>query len=297
MEFFAFPGQGSHAPGMGRRLASRFPAADDLLCSVEMETGVAVRELMWESPVDVLTRTENAQPAIVALSLAALEAWRTVATRTCPDWVSGHSVGSLAAAVASGSLTPAEGVRLARRRGEIMATAPGDGRMLAVAVASDEASRSLTELAEHFELDLACFNGPRQIVLAGASKDIAAARRQLGARSAELKVSHAFHSRLMDPVVPSWKDALAAVRFQDPQTPYLSSRTGQLVVSGDRIRSDLARGIREPVRWDLVSHKAALCQRGTILGSGASLLRMWRGSPIASTTTVVDDNFTVVAHA
>lgn len=294
--FWAFPGQGSQTPGMGRRLAERSTAAADLLDRATSASGFDLRRLMWDSTADVLVKTENAQPAVVAFSLAALAAWRSEEVRAEPVWVAGHSVGSLAAAAAAGSLDPVAAIGLARRRGEIMSTAPGSGGMLAVAVTSDISRQAVARLAEDLDLDIACVNGARQVVLAGALEAIVLAGRHLGARSLQLTVSHAFHSRLMAPVVPAWSRELESADFRDPIVPCLSSRTGELLTTGAAIRHDIEHGIRETVRWDLVTDVAADCDAGAVFGSGASLMRMWRGTVFGAWVELVDDDFRMAAH-
>jgi len=293
--FLAFPGQGSQSPGMGRGLASRFPVAAQAFDEASEAIDLDLRALLWGSSAKRLTRTENAQPAILLHSVAALRVWR--AERGSPEgavapiWAVGHSVGALTAAVAVGAIDLADAMRLARRRGELMASAPGAGGMLAVAVTSSDSARTTTEIAGGLGLDVACYNGDRQLVLSGEVERIGEASRILGSKSLALEVSHAFHSRLMDPIVPEWRRTVAGVRFGDPSVPYLSASTGELHGTADGIARDLADGVRAPVRWHIVSERAQTAGGGLIFGNGSPLKRMWRRTRLADRVDVVDDSF------
>lgn len=293
--FFAFPGQGSQSPGMGQSLVSRFPVAAETFDEASEALDLDLRALLWSSSASQLTRTENAQPAILLYSVAALRVWRaereTSNNATTPVWAAGHSVGALAAAVAVGALDLTDAMRLARRRGELMASAPGVGGMLAVAVISADTERTTTEVAGELGLDVACYNGDRQLVLSGDHERIGDARRILGSKSLALDVSHAFHSRLMDPIVPEWRRTVAEVRFADPDVPYLSASTGELHRTADGIASDLADGVRMPVRWQVVTECAQTAAAGLIFGNGSPLKRIWRRTPVGDRVEVVDDSF------
>ncbi|MFJ4037536.1 ACP S-malonyltransferase [Microbacterium sp. NPDC090007] len=246
------PGQGSQVPGMGKRLTERFPAARAVFDDGADALGFDLREVMWCGSAEMLTNTENAQPAIVLFSIAALRAWETVVPhRNGAQWAAGHSVGAVAAAIAVGALTVADGVRLCRTRGELMGSAPGSGAMLAVAASSTRARDEVVELAQATGVEVACRNGELQIVLSGSSSAIDAARSVLGGRARVLDVSHGFHSALMDPVLGPWTDAVANVGFRDPESPMLSSITGERLKTAADVREDLRLGIRSTVRWDL----------------------------------------------
>ncbi|MCL2089829.1 MAG: ACP S-malonyltransferase [Micrococcales bacterium] len=291
--FVVFPGQGEQFPGMGRVLASRFPAASRVLAQVSDAAGIDLCRLMWESTADELMQTENAQPAIVAMSVAGLAAWRSAFAVADDEiaWASGHSVGALAAAAACGSLSAADAVRLARRRGEIMTAAPGAGAMLAVAVTSEQSARSARDTARGLGLDVACVNGPRQLVLSGNADAITEAQGLLRNGARRLAVSHAFHSRMMDSILSQWESHVSRTEFGRPRVPYLSGRTGNIIESADGVASDLFLGVRHPVRWDLVLERSRSCSAGVVCGSGRSMVRMWRGSPAGASITVVDDDF------
>lgn len=295
--FLAFAGQGTQTPGMGRGLAARHPAADRIIEEASTALGLDMREILWGSSSSVLTRTENAQPAIVTVAVAALRAWQHAGATVDVVWTTGHSVGAIGAAIAGGAIEFADGVRLARRRGQLMAQAPGDGAMLAVAVTSARTMHITESVAARLGLDIACVNGSRQLVLSGERSQVASARQELGARSQPLDVSHAFHSRLMDPVLPAWREQLAATEFRDPSMPYRSANTGALLTSMPEVKQDLFDGLRQTVRWDLVTQAAlAGTAHPLVLGSGKALTRMWRGTRLATDAVVVDDDFRGRAH-
>lgn len=291
--FLAVPGQGSQSLGMGRQLATRHPAARAVFDEAADALGFDMRDVMWGDAAERLMATEHAQPAIVLLAIAALRAW-DASTSSAIDtrWVVGHSVGSIAAAIAAGALAFADGIRLARTRGLVMSAAPGSGAMLAVAVTSSHAHGDIARVAAALGLDIACVNGARQIVLAGPRAGILEARAAFGARSRLLDVSHGFHSSLMDPVAQRWTQEVAATSFRDPRVPLLSAISGDFVHTAEHIAEDVRRGVRETVRWDLVTAVAngSGCS-AVILGNGHTLTRIWRGDAIADGTIVVDDGY------
>lgn len=297
--FLAVPGQGSQSLGMGRQLADRHPAARAVFDEAADALGFDMRDVMWGDSADRLTSTEYAQPAIVLMAVAALRAWdASSASAVDVRWVVGHSVGAIAAVIAAGALTFADGIRLARTRGLVMSSAPGPGAMLAVAVTSTHARGDVVRVASSLGLDIACVNGSRQIVLAGPHAGVLEARARLGARSRLLDVSHGFHSSLMDPVAERWAREVAATPFCDPRVPLLSAISGEFVHTAEQMAEDVRRGVRESVRWDLVTAVAnSSGYRAVILGNGTTLTRIWRGDAIANGATIIDDGYRGSAHA
>jgi len=288
--FWAFPGQGSQEPGMGRRLAAAHVVAADVFDEASASLDIDMRALMWDSPASVLTRTENAQPAIVTLGEAARRVWHATDVVSSPQWVTGHSVGALGAAIAAGALSFRDGVHLARRRGELMSSAPGEGAMLAVAVTSDDGRTTVLETARACDVDIACHNGSRQIVLSGQREHLERVRQVLGSRARFLDVSHGFHSRLMDPVLGAWELCLRDTPIGAPHIPLLSSVTGHLLHTVDDVLHDLLVGVRAPVRWDIVTALAEDSSLDAVVfGNGEAFARMWRRSPGGLVSTVVDD--------
>ncbi|MDR1449426.1 MAG: ACP S-malonyltransferase [Propionibacteriaceae bacterium] len=291
--FLLFPGQGSQFVGMCQRLDAAYPVAREVLDEASDALSLDVRDLMWRTSEEVLTQTENAQPAIVVASVAAYRVWRCgEGTDQAVAWTAGHSIGALAAAVAAGYLSVADGARLARRRGQLMAEVADEGAMVAVAVTSDEARAECLAVAEEIGVDVAAYNGARQIVLSGAADRVRAAKDRLGGRCRLLKVSNAFHSRLMDPVLPKWQDILNETDFQDADTPYLATVSGEVVTSPASVSADLHEGLRQPVRWDRVLDRASGERRGVVCGPGRSLARLWRSRPPHVSLGIVDDQYT-----
>ncbi|AXE37415.1 ACP S-malonyltransferase [Acidipropionibacterium virtanenii] len=278
-----FPGQGSQARGMARAALERSAATRRFVESASEATGLDLRELCVSASVETLTPTQIQQPALTA---AALSCW--IAARPdgrdsdepdADDRFTGHSIGALAAAAASGHLDPVSAVRLAQLRGRLMAAAPGRGGMLAVVTGkerSETAQRSRADaLAERHGLDVAAVNGPTQVVLSGALDRIEAAHEATGSRSTMLKVSHAFHSRLMEPAQQAWADALASTRLAKGRG-YVGCTTGRLAASPEEVRQDLAAGLRRTVRWMAVLEATSACRSVAVYGPGHALARLMR---------------------
>jgi [acyl-carrier-protein] S-malonyltransferase len=277
---------------MCQRLDRNFASARDVLDEASDALHLDIRALMWRSTPDTLKRTENAQPAIVVASAAAFRVW--CETRSAPPtiaWGAGHSIGALAAAIACGYLSVADGARLARRRGELMSTVQAPGAMLAVAVMSEEARQTCLKIARSLDIDVAAVNGRHQVVLSGHRDNVAQAKTQLGAKSRLLEVSNAFHSRLMDPVLPDWDEVLKDTPFHESGVPYLGSASGQVVATAQAVAGDLRNGLRAPVRWDLVLQQAARETNGAVLGPGRSLAKLWRSRPSSISLELVDDDY------
>ena len=272
-----FPGQGSQVPGMGRRATEQSPAAATFFDEASVAIDRDLRELCWHSSHEMLTHTENLQPA---LTTAALATWIADDHRPNPAAATaGHSVGALAAAAVAGAISPVTAVRLAAERGRLMAGAPTGGTMLAVATTKtfDESAQfaAATDLAAQFDVDVAAVNGPTQVVLAGAEANIAAAAAAIGGRSKRLEVSNAFHSRFMQPVAAAWSQTLGEVEFADA-LGYVGCVSGSHVDAGDRIRADLRDGLTSPVRWQAVMTTLASCADFDVYGPGRAIARLAR---------------------
>lgn len=273
-----FPGQGSQARGMARAALASSARARRFVASASEETGLDLAELCVSAPVETLTPTEIQQPALTAAALACWMASDPGEPHP-GDRFAGHSIGALAAAAASGHLDPMSAVVLARTRGLLMAQAPGSGGMLAVVTRkerSEAAQRSGAEdLAERFGLDVAAVNGPTQIVLSGPLDRIEAAHRECGSRSTMLAVSHAFHSRLMEPVCPAWAEALATAPVHSGHG-YVGCASGRLAASPEEVRQDLADGLLRTVRWMAVLEATTACRSVAVYGPGHALARLMR---------------------
>jgi [acyl-carrier-protein] S-malonyltransferase len=258
---FVFPGQGSQSVGMGRTLAAASPAAAAVFADADAALGESISGLAWDGPADVLDRTENAQPALLASSLAFLaalgERWAAEGIEAPePAFDAGHSMGQYSAMVAAGVLSLGDGVRLVRERGRLMqASGAGrDGRMAAIIGLDDSRLPELVERASaHGVFGVANRNSPGQVVVSGERSAVEAAvelARELGARRAiELPVSVAAHSPLMAEAAEGMRAVLAGVRFDDPTTTLLANRDARPLTTGEAARGELVEHLTAGVDW------------------------------------------------
>lgn len=256
-----FPGQGSQAVGMGRPLAAQSAGAAAVFAAADRALGEPISELAWEGPEDVLNRTENAQPALLAASVAYLEAvrerWAELEIEIPdPSFAAGHSMGQYSALVAAGVIDVEDGVRLVRERGRLMqASGSGrEGRMAAVIGLDDALLPELVARAgERGVIGVANRNSPGQVVVSGERRAIEAAleiARELGARRAiELPVSVAAHSPLMAEAAEGMRRLLADVPFRDPRIPLLANADGRLLDTADACRDELVAHLTTGVDW------------------------------------------------
>lgn len=264
-----FPGQGSQHVGMGRTLARHFPVARDTFAEADDVLGFGLSRLAWEGPEDVLTATENAQPALYVHSLAV---HRVLGSRLGQVVAAaGHSLGELSAHAAAGTYTFADGLRAVRLRGELMARAGEDapGTMAAVlGLTLGNVQELCREAArEGHTLVPANLNARGQVVVSGDVWGIswaATAAKRMGAkRIMPLKVSAAFHSPLMEPAAEKFGAALAGIGFHRPIFPVVSNVTARPTDDPGRIRDLLVRQLTAPVRW--TECVAALLRLGATL--------------------------------
>lgn len=258
---FVFPGQGSQSVSMGRDLAMSSPAAGAVWSAADAALGEPLSRLAWEGPADQLDRTENAQPALLAASVAILEAMRDswVAAGLeppTPTFAAGHSMGQYSALVASGVLSLADGVRLVRRRGELMqASGQGrDGAMAAIIGLDDAKIPELLEAAAtRGTFVVANRNAPGQVVVSGERVAIEAGAeiaRELGAkRSIVLPVSVAAHSPLMAEAADGMRRTLEGIEFHDPSTTLLANADGRPITSAADARTELVDHLTAGVDW------------------------------------------------
>jgi [acyl-carrier-protein] S-malonyltransferase len=255
---FVFPGQGSQTVGMGRALASASPAAADVFARADAALGEPLTRLAWDGPADELDRTENAQPALVATSIAYVAAIRERgdAAAAAPAWTAGHSMGQYSALVAAGSLALEDAVRLVRERGRLM-QASGSGRagaMAAILGLDDERVDDLVkEASEAGTFGVANRNAPGQIVVSGDRAAIEAGAeiaKRLGARKAiVLPVSVAAHSPLMAEAAEAMRDVLAGMTFREPTTPLLANIDARPLTSAEACRGELTEHLTGGVDW------------------------------------------------
>lgn len=256
---FVFPGQGSQAVGMGKELAAAFPVARETFEEVDEALKQALSRLMFEGPAEELTLTANAQPALMAVSLAVMrvlarEGGLSV-TRGCV-LVAGHSLGEYSALAAAESFTVTEAARLLRLRGEAMqrAVAPGEGAMAALLGIDPEEAQAVCAEAEAGEVvEVANDNGGGQVVISGAAgaiqRAIAAAKARGVKRAMPLAVSAPFHCALMAPAAEAMARALAETPPRRPCVPLVPNVTATPTQDPEEIRDLLIRQVTGTVRW------------------------------------------------
>lgn len=257
MKAFLFPGQGAQAVGMGKALADRWPQAKAVFDEVDAALGENLSALIWDGPIEDLTLTANAQPALMATSLAAMRALEAEGHPvTEAAYVAGHSLGEYSALAAAGVISVADAARLLRLRGQAMqaATPVGVGAMAALlgldfatafAVAAEAAQGEVCQAAND--------NDPAQVVVSGhraaVERAVEIAKARGAKRAVMLPVSAPFHCALMQPAADRMAEALAGVTFHAPKVPVVANVRAEAVADPETLRALLIPQITGAVRW------------------------------------------------
>lgn len=251
MTISLFVGQGSQVQGMGKDIFDAFPKMADLYDTASDILGKDMKQICFESPVEELSRTVNAQPAIMLTSLVCLNA--AVEKGYTFDGVAGHSLGEYAALVSSGMVSAEDGFRLIKARSEAMEAAATEhkGAMAAVMKLAPEKIEEICANASNY-VTAVNYNSPQQTVIAGTPEGIAEVSEifaELKARVVPLKVAGAFHSKLMQSAADKFYEAAKTITFNAPQVKYYSNVTGGELTDFSDMPTLLAKHIVSPVRF------------------------------------------------
>jgi [acyl-carrier-protein] S-malonyltransferase len=300
---FVFPGQGSQVVGMGSALAATTPAAAAVFAEADAALGEPLSRLAWDGPAEALDLTVNAQPALLAASIAflrAMEERRAESGRPplAPAFAAGHSMGQYSALVAAGVVSLSDGMRLVRERGRLM-QASGEGSPGAMAAIIGLPEERLPDLvaagSAHGTFGIANRNSPGQVVVSGvrpAVEAAAAAAKGLGARRAlVLPVSVAAHSPLMANAAAGMRTVLAEVAFHDSSIPLLANADARPLTTGDACRAEMVDHLTTGVDWiaAVEAMRAAGVTRFVEVGPGRVLSGLIRRIAPDAETVPLDD--------
>jgi [acyl-carrier-protein] S-malonyltransferase len=295
---FVFPGQGSQAVGMGAALAEAFPAAREVFEEVDDALSQRLSRLMFEGPEDDLTLTENAQPALMAVSLAVVRVMEREGNLALADkaaFVAGHSLGEYSALAAAGALSIADTARLLKRRGQAMQAAVpvGQGAMAALLGLDLAAAKAVAEEAAQGDVcEAANDNADGQVVLSGDTEAVERAVEIAPGKGAKraimLSVSAPFHCALMAPAADAMATALAEVTLHPPRLPLIANVTAEATDDPDIIRQHLVTQVTTMVRW----RESVLCMRDRGVDT---LVELGAGKVLTGLTRRIDRDLTGMA--
>jgi len=295
---FVFPGQGSQDVGMGKALADRFPVAKAVFDEVDAALGEKLSAIMWDGPKDALTLTENAQPALMAVSIAALRVLETEAGFDLARdvrYVAGHSLGEYSALAAAGTFSLADTARLLRLRGKAMQAAVpvGQGAMAALLGVDIAKARVIAaEAAQGDVCDVANDNDPGQVVLSGhksAIERVQEVGKPHGLRRAVmLPVSAPFHCALMQPAADAMAAALATVEMRAPTVPVIANVTASAAGDVADIRRLLVAQVTGTVRW-------RECVLAMAAGGVTDIVEVGTGKVLAGLVKRIDANVRAIS--
>lgn len=277
-----FPGQGAQYVGMGQALAASFEPAAKLLAEADEVLGFSLSKLMAEGPDEVLKSTDNTQPALFTCSMMVMELLRSEGFEF--DLVAGHSLGEYSAICAAGGFSFADGLKLVRVRGELMAGAGAKNPGAMAAIMGQDEAKILELCAAVKDVGVvvpANLNCPGQIVVSGAADAVKALVENCGAvgiKAIPLAVSGAFHSPLMQFAQAGLAEALSKAEIHDLSVPVIANVTAEPVTSGKEIEELLVRQLVSPVRWNDCMNKAISLgvTKGVEVGSGKVLMGLMR---------------------
>ncbi|WP_099224315.1 ACP S-malonyltransferase [Listeria costaricensis] len=291
---FIFPGQGSQKVGMGQDVKETYPEAAAVYQAADERLGFSLTNLITEGPIETLTKSENAQPALVATSVAILRALEAAGIQA--DYVAGHSLGEYSALVAGGFLRVEDAVYLVHRRGQLMEAAVpnGAGAMSAVLGSDAETITAVTEevSANGEAVQIANYNCPGQIVISGTKEGVQQATEKLKEagvkRILPLAVSGPFHSELMRPAAEQFADVLNEITFQDGEVPIVNNADVAFTEKAADLPEKLIKQIYSPVRFEQTVN--ALIEKGV-----DTFVEIGAGKVLSGLVKKIDRNVTILS--